>query len=215
MNTLSLSRGLFRGALTVLAVRFFVGLLHAGVTEVHIAVTPKCPHGVAACYPAAAQALQQLVGIETVASHPDTYNCMAQVWLKDAKLPDVKKWEQEFKSLVGESYIFRGVELTIEGTVEVKEGKLFLQSEAFPKALALGPLEHKLQWNYLKSAARGPEDVERSAFQQLQAEGKRSAGGVKVRVTGPFRTSPNAILEVREFFTLASYDYPNEAKSTK
>src|SRR5882757_1377567 len=110
MNTNSLYRKTSSVVLWALTLPLFAGVLNAGVTEVYIAVTPTCPHGVSACYPGVALAFPQLEGIEAVASHPDAYNCMAQVWLKEASLPDVKKWVQQLKSMVGDSFVFRGVE---------------------------------------------------------------------------------------------------------
>jgi galactose oxidase len=210
MNTKSCLRCRLLRLLLLLALGISVKpAAQAGVLEVHVGVTPKCPYGMVACYPSASAALRQLEGIETVSPNPDSYNCMAQVWLTDGGLPNVKQWQEHFKSMVGESYVFRGVEVTIEGTLEQKDGKLLLQSEGLRQPVALAALQHKLQWNFLKRRSRGPEEDERTAYQQLEAKNKESTGtALKVRVTGPLQTSDaGPVLEIREFFLLTPSAY--------
>ncbi len=179
--------------------------------EVVVGITPSCPSGATACSANISAALLKLNGVGSISSPLESYNCTAQVRLKKGRnpLPDVRKCQEEFKSFVGESYVFRGVEVTIDGRLERKDGKLFLRLEGFPRPVAISALKHKLQWNYLKGRARGPEDDERTAYKQLERKSKASKGTMlKVRLTGPLQTTDNgAVLEVREFFLLAPYTY--------
>jgi hypothetical protein len=153
-----------------------------------------------------------LDGVDSVAKTPDAYNCTAHVRLKDDGLPDVGKWSEQFKSLVGEVYVFRGVEVTIEASIEDDDGALVLRAPGIKPRIALAPLEHKLQWNFKKVACRQPEPDERDAFQQLAARKKEAKeGAFKVQVTGPFKATDNGfVLEVREFFPVAPHSKPNQ-----
>ena len=189
-------------AWSTLAVLVWAAPARAQVTEVEVGVTPSCPYGLSSCWAGAYEALGKLEGVQSVATTPDAYNCTAHVYLKDRSLPDVAKWAKQFESLVGKSYEFRGVEVTIRATVEVKDGRLVLQAPGLKEPVALAPLEHRLQWNFKKSAARQPEPDERDAYQQLAARNKEAkGGGFRVEVTGPLRvTDKGPVLEVREFF---------------
>jgi hypothetical protein len=183
----------------------------AGGPEVVVGITPSCPSGATVCSANISAALLQLNGIASISSPLEPYNCTVQVRLKQGTnpLPDVRKWQEEFKSFVGESYVFRGVEVTLDGALEKKDGKLSLRLEGFPRPVAISALKHKLQWNYFKGRARGPEDDERTAYKQLERKSKASKGTMlKVRLTGPLQTADNgAVLEVREFFLLTPYTY--------
>jgi galactose oxidase len=178
--------------------------------EITVGITPTCPYGIAACWPSAAHAVAQLDTVQKVATIPDAYNCTAQVWLKQgAGLPDLKKWQEHFEKMVGKSYVFRGIEVTLSGTIERNEGTLYLRSQALNQPIPLSPLKDKLQWNFLKQRARGPEDEERTAYQQLETASKDAKHKpLEVCVTGPIHASEGStVLEVREFFTLTPYKY--------
>ena len=179
--------------------------------QISVGITPICPYGLAGCWPAAADALLQLDGVKSVADEPDAYNCTAFVRTKGEAIPDPEKWRARFSQLVGKQYVFRGVELTIEGEVEVKDERLFLKSKPLKEPMLLMPLRHKLQWNFAKQRARGPEKEEEEAYRELEAIAKNRV--TRVRVTGPLQTSDgHATLEVREFFAEASYSYSADEK---
>jgi hypothetical protein len=97
--------------------------------------------------------------------------------------------------------VFRGVELTVLGTVERAGDALTLRVPGIAQPIALVPLSHKLQWNFKKAAARQAEPDERDAMGQLVAKAKGAgAGPFMVQVTGPFtNTEHGNVLEVREF----------------
>lgn len=187
-------------SLTLLAILFTTASADAQVISVVVGVTPTCPYGIAACWAGAYEGLGRMQGVTSVATNPDTYNCVGQVHVKDGGLPDIGKWAEEFKAVVGEVYIFRGVEATMEGSVEQKEGQLVLRVPGIAQPVTLAKLDHKLQWNFKKGAARQPEPDEREAYQQLTGLVKTGTA-IKARVTGPLRVSGNEmVLEVREFF---------------
>jgi galactose oxidase len=178
--------------------------------EVVVGITPNCPYGMKSCWPNAKAALERVSLVKRI-DDVDYYNCTAGLLMKEPGLPDVEKLRKEFTALMGGNYVVRGIEITLKGTLEVKEGVLHLTSETPALSLPLAKLEHKLQWNYHKQRARGPEDEERVAYQEL-LEKVRFSGATKTKaaVTGPLHTSaPGAapVLEVREYLELRSTGY--------
>jgi len=181
----------------------------AQVNEVVVGVTISCPYENAiegSCWSGAYSALTQLDGVKSVDTSANGYNCTARVYLKSGGLPDPNKWAEQFKKLVDQTYVFRGVEVTVQGTVEGDDGSLIVRVPGVEQPIQLGPLEHKLQWNSRKKAARQPERDERDAYQQLTAKkNETKAKELSVKVTGPFRnTDKGLLLEVREFFAKAN-----------
>ncbi len=174
-----------------------VGQVH----EVVVGVTPTCPYGIKACWAGAYHALGRIDGVESVATTPDAYNCTASLRLKPEAVPDPERWAARFKAIVDKAYVFRGVEVTVEGTVERAGDGLIMRVPGIAAPFELTPLRHKLQWNFKKGAARQPEPDERDAMAQLVI-GTKDAGNspFKVQVTGPFsHTDHGYSLEVREF----------------
>jgi galactose oxidase len=173
----------------------------AQIHEVVVGVTPTCPYGIKACWAGAFHALGRIDGVESVSTTPDAYNCTASIYLKPQTLPDPERWAASFKRMVDKAYVFRGVELTVEGTVEKVGDGLTLRVPGVPRPFELAPLRHKLQWNFKKAVARKPEPDERDAMEQLVRESKEAGKSTfRVQVTGPFsRTEHGYALEVREF----------------
>jgi hypothetical protein len=191
-------------SLSLLAPALWAGPAGAQITEVVVGVTPICPYGIAACWGGAYQALGRLDGVEIVEKTPDAYNCTAHVFLKGRGLPDIDRWAEQFKSIVGQSYVFRGVEVTVTGLMEGREDGLVLRVPELKQPVTLAPLQHKIQWNFGKASARQPEPDEQAAYAQLADKSKAAMPGpLKVQVTGPLRkTDTGVVLEVREFFLL-------------
>jgi galactose oxidase len=182
----------------------------AQVTDVVVGVTPTCPYGISACWGGAYEGLGHLDGVASVARTPDEYNCTAHVHLKDDGLPDPDKWAEQFRSMMGRVYVFRGVEATIEGSVEEWDGALVLRAPGLKQQVTLAPLRNKLQWNFKKAAPRQPEPDERDAYDQLAGRKKEAKpGALRVQVTGPLKkTDKGLILEVREFYLLTPEESP-------
>jgi hypothetical protein len=84
------------------------------------------------------------------------------------------------------------------------EGGIAVRVPGIDQTIALRPLEHKLQWNARKGAARQPEPDERDAYEQLASQLKALKGAaLKAKVTGPLRKADGLYtLEVREFFPI-------------
>jgi galactose oxidase len=175
----------------------------AQIREIVVGVTPNCPYGIKACWSGAYEALGRLEGVESVAAVPDAYNCTASIRLKGKGLPDPKKWADQFVAAVDKSHVFRGVEVTVEGTLEKAQDGLAVRIPGMDAPLRLAHLQHKLQWNFKKSAARQPEPDEKDAYEALATAKDAKGGAGKVNVTGPLRKEGNGyVVEVREFTRL-------------
>jgi hypothetical protein len=186
----------------------FAGPVAADVAEVVVGITPSCPYGISACWPAAAEALRRLEGVESVEQTPDSYNCTAHIYLRHGRLPPVRRWREQFANVVGEIFEFRGVELTISGSLVERDGTLLLDADSLEEPLRLTALRNKLQWHFRKQRARGAEPEEEIAHAQLVAACRRAEGKpLNVEVTGPLVSADSQQefhLEVREFFITAS-----------
>jgi hypothetical protein len=137
-----------------------------------------------------------------VTTVPDNYNCTAEIRLRGSALPNPEVWAKGFRAQVGEAYHFRGVEVTVVGTLDRQGDSFVVRVPGVERPIPLAPLRHKLQWNFHKEAVRQPEPDERAAYDQLaEMAGRSRAKALKVQLTGPLpRSESGVILEVREFF---------------
>jgi hypothetical protein len=193
-------------ACAILALMVLAEPASAQVREVVVGITTTCPYENAiegSCWSGAYWALSDLEGIKSVDKSANGYTCTARVHLKETGLPDPNKWASQFKSKVDQAYVFRGIEVTVVGSVANVDNRLVLQVRGVDKPITLRPLEHKLQWNSKKGTARQPEPDERDAHQQLSSKTKDAKEGrLNVTVTGPLMKSDQGYtLEVREFFS--------------
>jgi len=91
-------------------------------TRVVVGLTSTCPYGISACWGGAYEALQHLHGVDAVRPIPNPTDSTAEVFLKHGGLPELDKWPEEFARTANGSYLFRGVEITLSGTVELRGG---------------------------------------------------------------------------------------------
>jgi galactose oxidase len=179
------------------------GTATAQVKQVHVGLTPSCPYGIAGCWGGAREALGRLDGVETVGTAPDVYNSTAQICLRDGKLPDPEAMQKQFKSMVGDLWAFRGVEVTVEGKITVADGKPVLNCPGVDRPITLVPLKNKLQYNFQKHAVRQPEPDEATAHRDIMELIQKNKSVVERPwfVTGPLsRDKEGYVLEVREAF---------------
>jgi hypothetical protein len=164
-----------------------------------VGLTGTCPYGIAACWGGANEALGQLEAVQSVDPIPDTEASTATVFLVDDRLPPLSRWEEQFRDIVHESYVLRGAEISLSGTVQSRDGRLYLAGTRQRPDVQLVPLDPggKVQWD---RAARTPQLAlpnETSAYAALSAEA-RSGGSTIVTVTGPIsQTNSGYVLQVR------------------
>lgn len=188
-----------------IAVLLSTTFARADVTNVSVGVTPTCPYGITGCWSGARAGLGGLKGVKSMPQSPDAYNCTAEVQFAGPGLPDVAKWEEDFKKSVGDVYGFRGVEVTITGFLEISGGKLLLRSADVEQPIMLGKLEHKLQYNFRKKKSREAEPEELAAYDVLLERVKtRPRQKLAAEIVGTLRQADaTSIIEVREGDLLA------------
>ena len=123
-----------------------------------------------------------------------------EIVLKDGRLPDLKAWRDRLRESVGQAFLIRGVEVTVEGRLVEKDGRLALEVGGGQEALCLAPLRDKVQWDPEKKRPQAPTEEERQAYQKLAAAWKESPG--RVCLVGPLAESKGGappVLEVRTF----------------
>ena len=97
-------------------------------TQVLVGIRGSCPYGIAACWGGANEALRSLEGVEYVDPIPDGERSTATVYLEDDRLPALDHWDDQFRRMVRQSYVLRGVEVTLKGTIEARDGVLLMAS---------------------------------------------------------------------------------------
>jgi galactose oxidase len=179
-------------------------LREAHGTQVLVGVVSTCPYGIGACWGGAHEALLRLEGVQGVDPIPNARDSTATVFLEGHGLPALDRWGDQFRAVVGGTYNFRGVEVTLKGTFDQHDSQLVLSADGPRPAVALEPLAagDKVQW---LGPAAGPQPVlpeEGSAYERLRAEVAQLGAGSNVTVTGPLRLEGDSYrLEVRRFDT--------------
>jgi galactose oxidase len=140
------------------------------------------------CWGGAYEALKKLKGVAAVRPIPNAEHSTAEVYLDDQSLPDLDRWPEEFAQTANGSYDFRGVEVTILGTLREQDGRLQLIGPSVGTTISLRPLSRgsKLQWDrYAKKPMDASLD-ELGAYASLE-RWHRDSGSLdrQVRVTGP------------------------------
>ena len=168
-------------------------------TQVLVGIRGSCPYGIAACWGGANEALRSLEGVEYVDPIPDGERSTATVYLEDDRLPALDHWDDQFLRMVRQTYVLRGVEVTLNGTIEARDGVLLLASEGRRPPVELAPLAPggKIQWDPAAASPQAAEPGEASAYNMLA----RSSGATDARrltVTGPLQqTGAGYRLQVR------------------
>src|SRR3954469_20612436 len=107
-------------AFAVLSFGLRAGRVDAQVREMVVGITTTCPYENAIegnCWSGAYWALLKVEGVADVDKAANGYNSTARIYLKAKGIPDPDKLADQFKKLVGQTYTFRGVELTVDGTI--------------------------------------------------------------------------------------------------
>jgi galactose oxidase len=173
------------------------------VPPVVVGVTPTCPYGISACWGGAYEALTHMRGVRLVRPVPNAKDSTAYVYLKHGGLPDLDAWAEEFAHVANGTHFFRGVEVTLDGVLQAREGNtLVMNGNDTRPPLLLQPIEaaDKIQWDTAKVSQQPLEPLEGDAYQRLQEQVKNAGGSLKATVTGPLKKSDiGYTLEVRLF----------------
>jgi len=171
----------------------------ASGTRVVVGIMGVCPYGIAACWGGANEVLRSLEGVRYVDPIPDGDTSTATVYLEDGRLPALSHWNDQFRRMVRETYVLRGIEVTLEGTLEERDGVLVLAGEDGRPPVELTPLGpgQKIQWDRAAAAPEALEPAEATAYGTLTRSG-RGADAQQLAVTGPLsQTEAGYRLQVR------------------
>ncbi|QDS77826.1 hypothetical protein FKW77_006127 [Venturia effusa] len=170
---------------TVLMMRKTVRAKAAG-TRIELGITPTCPYGLKACWGGAAEALAKLSGVRDVDPVPHMSGSTASVFLEDNGLPDIVSWTKEFKSYVRQTYVLRGFEAVVSGTVEKRDDTIVLLSEGMRPEVRLARLgpESKVQWDPETRRPQILTEEEMAAYDDLFRSASSDSAG-QVTITGP------------------------------
>jgi galactose oxidase len=167
-----------------------------------VGVTPTCPYGISACWGGAYEALSRLHGVRLVRPIPNADDSTAYVYLKHEGLPDLDLWPAQFAKVANGAHIYRGVEVTVEGVVEIHQGgALVMRGNEKRPPLLLDAIEatDKIQWDQTKLSIQPLETLEQNAYDRLLEQVKSAGGYSSAVVTGPLRKSENGnVLHVRQ-----------------
>jgi hypothetical protein len=167
-----------------------------------VGITGTCPYGIGACWGGAYEALRRLEGVELVSPVPDTDDSTADVFLEDERLPALSRWDAQFRSIVNGTYVLRGVEVTLRGVIERRDGRVLLAGTGRRPPIRLAPVAaaDKIQWNHAAQTLKPLGEGEALAFEKLAAASRNLARGQQVTVTGPLeQTAVGYQLHVRLF----------------
>ena len=133
----------------------------------------------------------------------------AEVYLRGQGLPDLDRWPEQLAEWANRSYDFRGVEVTLAGTVREQDGTLVLTGPTLGGPVRLAPLGQgmKIQWDHQARRPRDATDEEMSAYRNLlQARQDPAGGEAPVRLTGPLGRGrmPASEVRVRSFEPMES-----------
>jgi galactose oxidase len=169
-------------------------------TRVVIGLTSRCPYGLANCWGGAYQTLQALKGVAVVKAVANAQDSTGELFLDGHGLPDLDDWDKTFRAMAKGSYDFRGVEVTVSGTVRSLGERLVLAGPASLWSVPLSPLEQtdKVQWDWEEKAPAKATADESGVYTALV---ERLAGGqAELEITGPLRRHGDAWhLHVRMF----------------
>jgi galactose oxidase len=171
-------------------------------TAVVVGITGTCPYGIGACWGGAYEALCRLPGVDLVSPVPNTDDSTAEVFLEDERLPALDRWDEQFRRIVNGTYEMRGIEVTLQGVIDAREGQLFLAGSGRRPSVQLAPLPatDKIQWNHTAQTLKPLEEGEALAYAKLAAASRDLPDGQQVTVTGPLKqTDAGYQLHVRLF----------------
>ena len=144
-------------------------------TPVTVGLTAQCPYGLGPCWGGAYTALIHLDDVAFVEPVPNQTDQTARVYLTHAGLPDLDRWPAEIARWANASYAFRGVEVTLTGTLVEEPTGPILTAPGLPRPLPLRRLRPgtHLAWD-IRRRRRRPTTHERT--RRLRATARPSSG---------------------------------------
>jgi hypothetical protein len=168
-----------------------------------VGVTPTCPYGISACWGGAYEALKRMHGVRLVRPVPNALDSTAYVYLRHNGLPDLDAWPRQFAHVANGTHFFRGVEITLDGTLEIQGGNiLVMKGDDVRPPILLQPIApaDKIEWDAAKGSPQRLEPDEKNAYLRIRAKVSDAGGLLPATVAGPLKKVGDAfVLEVRKF----------------
>jgi alpha-amylase len=165
---------------------------------VAIGLTSTCPYG---CWGNAMTIAPKLKDVEKVRPIPDSKDWLIYVYLTHGGLPDLETWREEIRRHLLGAYHFRGVEVTVRGTVEAKDGNLVLRYDQGRPSIPLARLQSGDPVQLRPNPAGPPQQAtsaELAAYDELARQVGEQARA-EITVMGPLQKGPDGlVLKVRE-----------------
>jgi hypothetical protein len=162
------------------------------------------------------QSLKRLPAVTSVTPEANAAESTAELYLNENGIPDLATWKIRFKQSANGSYDFRGVEITLEGTVRTRVERLFIKGAAYSpvEIRQIGAID-KIQWDWDRKAPLIPTAEEQGAFASLSAQfGSSARKSVRARLTGPFQViGGEPVLFVRAFELLPATPRDRQARA--
>jgi hypothetical protein len=140
--------------------------------------------------------------VDLVTPIPNADDSTAEVFLEDERVPALDRWDEQFRTIVSGRYELRGIEVTLHGVIDERDGKLFLASSGQRPEIQLAPLaaQDKIQWDHAAKTRKPAEEGEMLAYGTLAAAARNLPDRQQLTVTGPLRqTDTGTQLRVRLF----------------
>ncbi len=163
-----------------------------------LGVDTRCIYGLAPCWSKVREPVSLVDGVSWVSDTAVSTEWTGQFKTTGGKLPNLAGMKELMHRFNGDQFTVRGIEGTLLGKVEKRDGGLVFKLDAGAE-LRLEALKRKVQWN-----VRAKKDVEisaaeQSAFVRLKVESTGASRAAKL--TGPLRSENGGwVMEVREFF---------------
>lgn len=133
--------------------------------------------------------MTKLDGVVAVRPCATAEDSTAEVYLADAGLPDLDRWPAQLAQWANGSYAFRGVEVTLAGTITGERGVVRLEVPSLEDPITLLFPEPGAELAWDRAALRtGPAtSAERDAHPNLFQATREYGRDLAVRLTGRLR----------------------------
>lgn len=170
----------------------------AEVRSLTLGIHVNSPYGLGEPWPDLREQLLKFPGIERVCEVPSTDTETCEVLPRGGRLPDAKQLGAFIQGL-GLGASLRGMEATVDGWLEKRDGQPVIRASGADDVWRLAPLTHKVQFDFEKKRSHPLTDAERRACEALLLQW--GGGPRRVRVVGPVVKAADGrlTLEVRQF----------------
>jgi hypothetical protein len=167
------------------------------VRSVTIGVDVNSPYGISEPWVMIREGLLRLDDIESVSPQADRKTATGELRTKNGRVPDVDALAKGLRE-IGAGATLRGVEATIDGRLEKRDGQFLFRLTKTDEVLLLQPATQRIQLQPRRKSPEPLTETEQKAFQNLSA--KWQGAPLDVRITGPItKRSGKTVLAVRHF----------------